>query len=127
MILLIVLGAALAGGCWLEVDRWHGGGYATLRWTIDGRTDAVACRERGADRTKIRTIDSWNDTEDITIAPCDAFEETIFIHRGWYRAEITLLIRAARRSGHADQQDIPCRRARIDLGRRGRLSGMPRN
>ena len=90
MIFVIVLGAALAGGCWLEVDRWHGG-YATLHWTIDGRADAAACRERGATWTRIHTIDVWGDTEDTTTAPCDAFEQTIFIHRGWYRSELTLL------------------------------------
>ena len=88
---LFALGSALAGGCWLEVDGWHHRGYATLHWTIDGRSDAASCRERGADLTKIRTFDASGYTEDVTIASCDAFAQTIFIHRGWYRSELTLL------------------------------------
>jgi hypothetical protein len=97
---VVVSGAVVAGGCWLDVGRFRReSGDLVVQWRIDGRVDPDACAQHEAAQVAIdiRTDDERGTQADAFVNPaCAAFSDTIRLEEGWYRADLKMFDGAGR-------------------------------
>ena len=92
----LAFAGGLALGTFVAVGSWFGAGpgdqgEVTVRWTVNGSNDSVACKRGGGLRVELRRIDARGRADVVKRLQCEEFSDRVQWDEGWYQAELRLL------------------------------------